>query len=1555
MRSMPTWDSFRYKYQSEVLQRNRFEDLVRAIFCKRYNIRYGIFQCLNHAGNETDTIEENGQIIGFQAKYFSSRIDKNDIISSIKTAHDRHPEQTKAIIYTNIHFGNPPVGKTKTSTQKSIDDKAAELGITTEWVTDTMILDQAAQVEWIYDVFFGTEPNLASLIKEEITNTESILGPISSEISYEGKTYKVDRSEIELKLLQDIGPHKHFVVHGEGGSGKSGLVKDIWKDSGDTIPVCVRKAEFFKGITISDVFRQINSYTAAQFASAFSTDKKIFVIDSAERLQEIEDDTVLRYTLNYLDKNGWSIIFAVRNAYLNELKDNLGMTYKLCCNYVSIDNISAEEVNNIAASLGLELPKNESFKNRLTNLFYLDLYANCNGQELTNDSYKNFIDRVWKTTIAGKVKTAGISIKRENCFKGIVKARITSGRFYAKQDDFDAESLQKLIDDEIIAINSRGVYITHDIYEEWGLTRVVDDIWNDRQSIPHFFESLGTSYVIRRAFRLWLTDKIENSEAEISLLIETSGQNRLTPLWQDEIIVAILHSSYAGKFLSNNEQALIQNNATLLNRVVFLLQLACKQFVKFRKLNDSDYPLYAPDGAGWPAVIDFLYEHQEYGLRINYQTNVLSDWTIHNSKGHATRLCGIMALNLWSQTENHDPRFIGEKYEDTLAQIICDSAFEIKEELTKLVNKVIDNQWFCRKKPYYNLSQYFLTRPAYSRKLIAAIPLSVIKLADAFWTDGKDPQSGCWDSDLDFKQKHSFGIREADYRRNYSPASSMQSPMFLLLCFSPKEALEFFISFTNKCVAHYKSVAEQHDFLEDIILHLPSGQNISVVGNLCLWELYRGAVHSVVPDLFQSIHMALEKFLLDEANDGNDKFVMAIFDILLQKSQSISTTAIISSVVCAHPEKYWKYALILFKTPELFNYDRQRCIDENIQKTFYGMSAYIDFELTKERLATLEQSFRKRHLESLCTEYQYVHFEGMSEEEQQIISNEIPATIDELFNYSNQLPENEKNLLRILLYRMDRRKHEPKVKRLEGKGVQIELNPCLPDNLRLFSEDSTSHFEQPLRFLPLFNWAVGKATHNTIEGTESKYDNNPALVISEVKELIEGLSSGIQFLPMCSNTPFIAAGEVIINHSDNLYHESILFCKGLIDKMINRSFEDTYAPQIHDGLESCVHAVPALMRKFPDESGKYKKYLIKLLLNTHSIGNYKRICDYVIEALKSDWISNNSTLIDNNFVGEYIYSALLIENAKQKEISRGHMWHVPYGIARHSIAELFNKVGKALDSLSSIDMKSVKLEGLTPTYAELLLGILTAMPINHTSIAIMQQLTPIFAATLPRSEEIQRYNRHIQLYRTFADYLLDCSDSDIPGLLQPFKDKIDGYDHSRYFIEAFIIVESNHPRINTFWTVWKTLYTTISDSKHRHSSGLIKSYMLATYGLCESKSWESLRSSDLWLYEKMAQECGDSPAVLFSISKALNYYACDYIQQGIGWIYTITSVHDNLRLGDGESDTIFYMEKILNKYIREKRMSIKADQTIKDKILNILTFMVERNSTQAYMLRELIA
>ena len=49
------------------------------------------------------------------------------------------------------------------------------------------------------------------------------------------------------------------------------------------------------------------------------------------------------------------------------------------------------------------------------------------------------------------------------------------------------------------------------------------------------------------------------------------------------------------------------------------------------------------------------------------------------------------------------------------------------------------------------------------------------------------------------------------------------------------------------------------------------------------------------------------------------------------------------------------------------------------------------------------------------------------------------------------------------------------------------------------------------------------------------------------------------------------------------------------------------------------------------------------------------------------------------------------------------------------------------------------------------------------------------------------------------------------------------------------------------------------------------------------------------------------------------------------------------------------MERFIGEVIRKNRSEVRKDKSKKSKLITILTFMVERNSVQAFMLRDTIA
>lgn len=1550
MRIMPSWGNFKSKYPSEELQRAKFEDLARCLFCERFNICYGIFQCINHAGNETDVITLDGETIGFQAKFFSHEINAEEIIRSIETARIRHPEQTKVIIYTNQTFGNPQKGKEKTSKQEKIEGKAKDLNLQIEWSSDKMILDQVAHVNWIYDLFFGTEPNLFSLIEEENSNTQSMLIPIQSQIQMGDKSLKVDRENVISQLCDGIGTHNHFVLHGEGGTGKTAIIKDLFKRFNGEIPICIRKAQSLNVKSSSDFFRLTNSYSTEQFENAFcDSDKKVFVIDSAEKIQEIGDTNPLAYLIHMLDKDGWTIIFTVRNVYLNDLKDELRYTYSLDSKFISVDSITEDELADFTRQLAIMLPEKESFVKRLCNLFYLNLYIRYYNSIDQKETFDSFFRTVWREKITGKRTSSGINLKREACFEEIIKKRTEFGCFYIDKKCFDSEALQELINDEVIGITSRGIFIAHDIFEEWGVNHFMSSAWMNKIDIPDFFANIGSSYLVRRTFRQWLSNEIEERIESVQSMIHLATSYSIEPFWRDEIIVSILHSSYCSKFLIESEKELFANDSSLLKRIVFLLQLACKQFDKIITIEGNDYPIYTPCGLGWQSVIAFLYQHKEKTANIKYLLNVISDWSTSYHRGSATRYSGLIALYIWAKSEDGETHFFDDTYTNKLSQVICNAAIEIKDELNQLISKVVSHQWFHHNSPYYYLSLYILTCPKYSWNLICSVPDSVMKLAKAFWIDVPEEKEDFWTRSL-LDSEVQYGIRENDFKNGYSPAGAYQSPMYYLLCISPAKAIQFLVEIVNCTIGHYATRHSDSDNLEEITIHLQDGKKTTQWGSASLWEIYRGAVQLVMPDLLQSIHMALEKYLLDLMEKENIQLVESMFDYILRYSKSVSLTAVIASIVTAYPEILWKYALILFKTLELFKYDNMRCMNESLHNSFLGLDALQDKDVVEERIISMKLNFRKEHLESTCVRYQYFRTTVLSENDSSFIVDEIHQIIDQHFSTLQSLPHEKQDVVEILLYRIDRRKHNPKVSNEDGR-MYIELSPQLPDVLRNKSEQSMAYNQRFMRFSSLLTWAYLKF-RNEDASVYKDYEADPHNVIITIKDLIEAVNNDESLLPLDYYSQFAAAGILVRDFSRILSKDDLAFCAQLVENRIISSLENTYYPQMSDGLECCVHAIPQMLILFPEKSETYKRYLLTILLNRAALGAYKRICDYAIETIHECnlWEKNPSFMetLFNDYIFASTCKAQSVVEDKEKQNRRIHC----RGESLFSKLKAWKLKHKQIhDNQSILDTESIiDIEG-----AEILLELMPADTKNPRLIdVVLRQILPIMLATLKRDRH-SSYYRHMHFYKAFVRFVLYRPIGDIDEFVIPVLDRLDGDSNSENLLLQFIWMEDNLMKVDAFWRVWSLLYDTIKVYGSRYGGRLMLLYMFASgKSLVTGQKWHSFRQCDTWLFSALAKECGNSPAVFYSIAKSLTGIASHYMVNGLDWLCDIINVHSDIELGDKEANTVVYMEMAMNKYVRQNRMAIKQDNLLRRKVIDILSFMVERNSVQGYMLRELI-
>ena len=402
------WNNFRAKFNEK--ENKVFESLAYLLFCVEFNMKKGIFRFKNQTGIETEPIAVGDKVIGFQAKYYDTKLSdhKNDILDSLKKAKSKNPDLTSIFVYTNQELSES-TRKTKKKSQFLIDIEAAiiEIGIEIEWRVPSHFEIQLALPanKYIAEYFFSLGKNIVDFLNELHNHTENILSPIRSEVSFQAKTIKIDRLNLVEKLNSLPGPVT--IISGEGGSGKTALIKDFFSTT--TKPVYVFKAAEFNLAHIGDLFSRFGSYSLTDFIEAHADEtQKIVVIDSAERLADLENQDAFKELLSVLLKNKWQLFFTTRLSYLNDLSFQLLEIYRLNFEVIRIEKLNDEELIAAASANGFQLPENQKLRQLISNLFYLDEYlyqykdiekgANVAGfrevlwqKKIQNSSYKKII------------------------------------------------------------------------------------------------------------------------------------------------------------------------------------------------------------------------------------------------------------------------------------------------------------------------------------------------------------------------------------------------------------------------------------------------------------------------------------------------------------------------------------------------------------------------------------------------------------------------------------------------------------------------------------------------------------------------------------------------------------------------------------------------------------------------------------------------------------------------------------------------------------------------------------------------------------------------------------------------------------------------------------------------------------------------------------------------------------------------------------------------------------------------------------------------------------
>ncbi|MBN1054909.1 ATP-binding protein [Clostridium botulinum] len=1572
----PNWDVFKAKFSEN--PQNNFEWFCYLLFCKEFNREYGIFRYKNQSAIETNPIEVNDDVVAWQAKFYETSLSnhKKDLEDTLKNLKRDYPNVNKLYIYSNQEWGQNkgqmPQGL------NDIEKLAKELDICLEWKLASFFESEFVIVknDIILKHFFTFEKSIFSTLEEMQKHSENLLKQINTDISFNEKKFEIKRENELKQLINDL--NQVCIISGVGGVGKTVLIKNVYERFKENDSFYIFKATEFELRNINDIFGDYNLY---DFLSIHKdVEHKTIVVDSAEKLLDLQNTDPFKEFLSAIVEDKWKVIFTTRDAYLKDLNYQFFEIYKIAPLNIGISPLEQDELNTISNENAFTLPKDEKLLELIRNPFYLNEYLKFY-KDIDEIDYVEFKSKLWEQRIK-KSKP-----EREKCFLEIAFQRANTGQFFVDVKTELGDYCDELMRDGILGYEEVGYFITHDIYEEWALEKIINRKFTNRFDEYDFFVSIGESLPIRRCLRNWISEKLLLEGHEIVEFIEdTIKNNEIESFWKDELFSSILLSDYSRNFFEVFKNELLSNQCELLKRLTFILRIACKEvddeFFKQLGINNInlftlEHILTKPKGFGWNVLIEFVHNNIEaIGIEnINFVLPLIDDWNNKIKSGITTRYAGLIALIFYQEAIQKDIYYSQDDTLESILRTIINGSYELKSELKDIIKEILSNKWKNHRDPYYDLAELILTKLD-GLPICRVLPKEILELADLFWTHTPKENHlfSNWSNDVEYD----FGIEKN--HGDYHPASAYQSPIYWLLHIRQKETIDFIINFTNKSVKKYiaSNLASRLDVITEVVVKLDDQNHKKQYSSQCLWEIYRGTGSPVSPNLLQSIHMALERFLLEKAEKTEAEVLVSLLNYLLEFSESASISSVVTSIVLAYPEKTFDTAKILFRTREFIIHDIHRLDSEKGAKALYSIGANWGVSKNSiydnERLKTCEHKHRKWSLESLFLNYQVFAMQGSGKDEANKRQEILWGILDD---YYNKLPpESEQDetdkTWRLFLARMDRRKMKINTEETD-EGILIQFEPEIEPEIDEFREENQKTYDEYMQYVPLKLWADFKLKNDEKSKEYKKYDSNPQNALNEAKEILKRLNEPLNqdateknkmFYLSNHSIPSCVCAVLIEHYIDELNDEDKEFCKKvIIDKVIS-CVQHNYFYQVRDGVQEAIASLPKLMRLYPKDKDTIKLLLLLILFKDESVGGMlsaERFNVFSMMAIHQLWekeFDDAHSLLVGYLVLKHKYNELISEIRKESSKNRDY---------EHNLGELLNRFLTAnemdLIKMFNNELSISDLGNIQELDLFILSNALKLMPrkLKHREhIAIAYEIISVFARELTQSRVGDKVDYMVrnEFLKKYAYLVLSSESSEVTQLIQPFIENFNSSEPIAEMFQEFIYAEDRLHSYDNFWLVWnqfkdKMIEVTVSETNKWYTDEIIKSYLFAqTLWKGTTKEWYSLKSTNMRLIKDVSEQIGKHPSVLYSISKLLNDIGSPFVADGLIWISNILSKHSEYETLKLERNTSYYLENLVRKYIYKEREKIKKNKRLKQKILVVLNLLIEKGSTVGYILRE---
>lgn len=1579
-----SWPIFEAKFSGKT--QAAFQDLCLYVFCHICGLKTGVSSYSDHPGIETEDVLFQGKYTGFQAKFYTDNLPqkKKDILEAITTTRAHNTRVQKIIFFLPINPSGVSSGideGQKPQWMKEAEATAKNNHLEIEWFGTSrfQVVLACEDLQLIARHFFDQSPDLWDFILVLKKLTKMRLSVIRDSINYNESNIHLEHQH-ELERLDNLNPKAITIISGVGGVGKTAIVKD-WlgrQVSDKTFAIVLQTNEVLEHFYDANMAKAWHA-TLDDFLKVVSRkyDNCVLVVDSVEKLANGQELSALLMVLHRFLDSPWKIVLTTRTLFEQQIVSHFKTFMpEASLEVLKVCPIHADELLALSAKYGFPLPANDQVRNSIRTAFNLSAYLSC---KQANDatSLQTFRDMIWSHFVLGDdpTDTAG------QTFCTYVEEKLRKD-VHVIVVDSPSEDTKLLVGREIIARreNGTGYVIAHDIYEEWAAVRALDGKLQEL-GFSEFERYIASSHGLRRGLQLQVEQRLagmgEDEDPFLTLLLATKSD-----ILRSDLILALIRSEHIGKFLKCYTKTLLAGDASILESIIagaynFGRGLDTVSMLLNRK---------RPEGFSWRAIIDFAYANQAalQEIATPMLLPLMTDWVLSNPNDEAVATCCCFA---WKAVELGEPsRAYSYHWDKQLTELILSTSGHDKEKFeSEIRGHLAITERRERNRVLDTLCKHILLESWTSPCIIAIkeFPGLVRDIALAYWRNPHNFREEYHSLD---KIEYDYGLPAYGFK--YFPPSSLQGPTYALLKMDPIKTIVFIVDFVNARVADAAKANPKR--FDSITLVMPDGKKVNQKISFGLWDCYRDkGFGEHVPYLLKAMHMALERYLLELAEDrGNDEICECILCLLLRRSISASLTAVVASIVMAHPMEFVKVGLVLISERQVLLCDSCRLFAESRPDVTRAILPFPKREHDFVRDEADKHPVRRVSFENVIWQYQIIGSKKVPD-----LKEKVQKILDGYESDWDNLSQEDK----FYFTRVDVRRQNISVS-VDDKTNQATINaePILSPDMQERKKENDDFSADQIRMVKLAQWG-NERLHGQLPKTGDEYSdiNN---VLKDFQWLLDKTGAVVDNQDVVSMAAHRAtAAALIMFHYDEMPRCLCKTCKRIVLTALDLVLSDQYIPVKWDRVGESIFVIPCLLSHLSWRERKLvaQRFVMSLLNeNFNDLIGGDRICDWGMAGVRVYCDRNQDKpfrryimkMYRRQFLRYHSYSRHLrppwsesliwkmrivlcniLEKLHMPIPSRllVHEWMAPmHRMAYHNILRVYAKSFWVRHRLV-----------VRPTENDVLhlacnsIGFYFPTKIDNDDEReivsdVKRVLDYLFCdeKKYGGTSELLYLSQMGRVYMKHLGYCaINMSHSGRQKLLGELA-KVPRAFQKPEMIDKILSAQYVQPQTDNFLRLWNGLLpivqaVLVKDFCSHYDSQQVLDVMALNplYLNGDEMVWVNVDADISAYFDSLVAQCGNHRYLTVSVMKFVGGAGKRFLLQSLKWINQILIQSQNEYDYDGNNAKMITAEfEHIVPLIKNRINEINADSEARNRLISILDYLITKNSLSAFQMREML-